>query len=538
MEKNIKSQILALGDEAVSFAAIDSGVKGIYGYPGTPSTEVFEGAARAIKKLDDGRVAEWAANEKVAYELALGTSYSGHRTIVTMKHVGLNVAMDAFVNSAMTGVRGGLLVIVADDPGMHSSQNEQDSRYLADFAHITCLEPSTPQEAYDLTCKAFEISERQQLPVMIRLVTRLAHSRGMIDRVELKAPICIGKPPADEMKNWILVPALARIQYKKLRGKLGEMESLTEELNTITDKGTKIGLITAGMGKAYMDQLCKEDDSVNKYTRFDIRSYPVTTKMLKSMLDKCEKLYVFEENFPYIEDKLVALSRGTEIHGRRDETLSIDGELTPAKLRTALGVAHPEQLDRVSMELPIRPPRLCDGCGHTDAFKALNEAFKRMGIEDPRVFGDIGCYALAVQPPLNAIHACVEMGASLGMALGAAYGGMTPSVGVLGDSTFFHSGLPTMISMAQTKVNANIMVLDNRSTAMTGQQKTIALDSIPDVAKGAGFKEKNIHILIPLPNKHEENVEKLVEILSHDGPDFIIFKRECIEALRKGINKK
>lgn len=538
MDSKDSAQVVALGAEAASFAAIDSGVKGVFGYPGTPSTEVIEGVKEIISSLDDGRVSEWAANEKVAYEMALGLSYTGHRSMVVMKHVGLNVAMDAFVNSAMTGVRGGLVVVVADDPSMHSSQNEQDSRYLADFAHVPCFEPSTLQEVYDLTCKAFDISEKEQLPIVLRLVTRLSHSRGMISRGAMKDPGCIGKPPEEEIKNWILVPAFARERYKALRNKLGEMTRETDRLNKVTINKNRIGVVTAGMGKAYFDQLCSSDHEIRTYNRLDIMGYPVNSGMMEELLSNCDKVFVFEEDYPYLEDKLIALSKEKNIHGRRDGTLPFAGELNPLNLRTALGIDVPEVCHKTEMELPLRPPRLCDGCGHIDTFKAMNAAFKNLGIKDQRVFGDIGCYALGVQPQYNSLHTCVEMGASVGMALGAAYGEVSPAVGVLGDSTFFHSGLPTLISIAKTKVNVNLIVLDNQSTAMTGQQETIALDILPAIAKGAGFDDDHIHTLIPLPKFHEENVKRLEKIFSHDGPDFIIFKRECVQSLRKKANIK
>lgn len=537
MEKKDSKQVVALGAEAASFAAIDSGVKGVFGYPGTPSTEVIEGAREIISSLDDGRISEWAANEKVAYEMALGVSYTGHRTMVVMKHVGLNVAMDAFVNSAMTGVRGGFVVVVADDPSMHSSQNEQDSRYLADFAHVPCFEPSTLQEVYDLTCMAFDISEKEQLPIVLRLVTRLSHSRGIISRGSMKAPVSIGQPPEEEINNWILVPAFARKRYQALRNKLGEMTSETDKLNALTIKGSRTGIVTAGMGKAYFDQLCNEDLKVREYNRLDIMGYPVNADMMKELIANCDEIYVFEEDYPYLEDKLIALSKEDNIHGRRDATLPFAGELNPLKLRTSLGIEIPPVHKQVGMQLPVRPPRLCDGCGHIDTFKVLNEALDNLGIKDPRVFGDIGCYALGVQPQYNSLHTCVEMGASIGMALGAAYGEMSPAIGVLGDSTFFHSALPTLISVAKTQVNVNLVVLDNKSTAMTGQQETIAEDILPEIAKGAGFKSEHIHTLIPLPKFHEKNVKKFEKILKHNGPDFVIFKRECVQSLRKKANK-
>lgn len=533
----MSQEIIVMGDEALAHAAIDSGLKAIFSYPGTPSTEIFESAEELIHKLNDGRVARWAPNEKVAYEMALGASYSGGRALTTMKHVGLNVAMDAFVNSALTEVRGGFVVAVADDPSMHSSQNEQDSRLLADFAMIPCFEPSTPQEVYDFTCKAYEFSERLKIPVVLRLVTRLAHSRGVIHKGATKSPLGIGAPPKNEEDGWILMPAIARNQYLKLREKIKVFTEEASVMNRVTNNGHKIGVIAAGMGRAYYDQVVRENPEVAKYNRFDVLAYPVDFKALSSFVNSCEEVYVFEENFPYLEDMILKLMGKTKIHGRRDNTFLIAGELTPMILRKALKLEIPESKGKARIDLVGRPPRLCDGCGHEDAYRALNQAYFNIGVTDPRVYGDIGCYTLGALPPFSTISTCVEMGASAGMALGAAYAGLTPAVGIIGDSTFFHSALPTLVAMAKSKVNVTLIVMDNRITAMTGQQPTIATDIIPDIAKAVGFKDENIHHFIPLAKNHDENVKALEAILKHDGPDLVIFKRECIQAFRKGIYK-
>lgn len=540
MKTGIDRQVMALGDEAAALAAIDAGVKGVFAYPGTPSTEIFECAEAEIEKMSDGRVTCIGANEKVAYEFALGASYKGHRAMVTMKHVGLNVAMDAFVNSALTGVQGGLVVAVADDPSMHSSQNEQDSRYLADFASIPVLEPSTPQEVYDLTIHAFDLSEKLKLPVLLRLVTRLAHARGMIIRKETAPVVDLGIPSEEESKNWVLIPAIARQKYQKLRDMFPQIVSAVESFNSFGNTDNKAAVVSSGMGTAYFYQLCRTYPELKKLGHLAIASYPLKVEILQEALDKFERIFVFEENYPFIEDRLIARSRPEKntILGRRDGRIPIAGELTLYGMAKALEVELPVGKNSSKIEVPQRPPRFCDGCGHIDAFNAIKEAYKMAGVEQPRSFGDIGCYTLGVMPPFEGIHACVEMGASLGMALGAALTGMGPSVGIIGDSTFFHSGLPTLVTFARSKVNANFVVMDNRITAMTGQQETVATDIIPDIAKACGLKEDQIHLLTPLPKKHQENVELLTEVFKKDRPDLIIFKRECVQALRKGLYKK
>jgi len=537
MSKETK-QIMAMGDEAVAHGAIDAGVKGVFGYPGTPSTEVFESAAIIIDGKNDGRIARWGANEKVGYEMALGASYAGNRSLVTMKHVGLNVAMDAFVNSGITGVHGGLVVLVADDPGMHSSQNEQDSRYLADFSLIPCLEPSTPQETYDFTRQAYDLSEKLNLPILIKVVTRLAHARGPIDKIPTAPPVEMGVPTDNPDKKWVLIPANARVQYQKLRDKMPSVVNEMSAYNKIEYKDKKIGIIASGMGRAYLDQLCRTEKQLRDHSRFDVCAYPIDNKALRKFATECDAVYVLEENYPYIEDQLIAFSNEAKIHGRRDDTIPMSGELDLLKLRKAFNLEIAETKRKPGIDVPIRPPRLCKGCGHSDAFNNIQEAFKNIGVSDPRVFGDIGCYTLGTLPPYNSIQTTVEMGASLGMALGAGHVGMDPVVGLIGDGTFFHSGLTSLVSLAECNGNVNFIVMDNRITAMTGQQKTVAINIIEDIGKAVGLRDDQIHILKPLPKNNEENVAQLEKIFSHKGPDLIIFRRECIEAYRKGLYKK
>lgn len=527
-----------LADEAISFGAIDAGIKGVFGYPGTPSTETFEAAEKIIHELNDGRVAHWAANEKCAYEMALGCSYAGGRALVTMKHVGLNVAMDPLVNSALTGVNGGLVVFVADDPSMHSSQNEQDSRCLADFANLITLEPSNHQEVYDFTIEAFEISEKLKLPVFIRLVTRLAHSRGIIKRSESKQITSLVKPSIEETKNWVLVPGYARERYDNLRQNLPFLQKVVESYNTISYGTNRIGVVLSGMGRAYFDQLSIENDTVKTFTRLDVRAYPLKVDFIEKMCSFCDLIYIFEEDYPYIEDMFISRKGRTKIHGRRDKTISISGELTPAKLRKTLGIKSPEITHNVTMEMPIRPPRLCDGCGHIDAFNAIKTAFLESGINDFRVFGDIGCYTLACNKPFECIHTTVAMGASVGMALGAAMAGLTPSVGVIGDSTFFHTGINSLLSVASANVNVNIIILDNGTTAMTGQQRTIYQNDISKVVESFGLPKEQIHCLNPLPKYHTDNVNQLKQIFASERPDVIIFKRDCIHLAKAKSSSK
>lgn len=527
---------LALGVEAVGCAAFDAGIKGAFGYPGTPSTEGFEFVEAMIQAEPEGRVAHWAANEKVAYDLALGVSYAGHRTLVTMKHVGLNVAMDAYANSALTGVNGGLVLLVADDPGMHSSQNEQDSRRLAKFAWLPVLEPGTVQECYDFTCRAFELSEALRVPVMVRLVTRLAHCRAALIRRETLSPTGLGVAPEDTIQNWVLIPSNARRRYVDLLAKQPDMIRQLAPMNRVVPGTQRRGVALAGMGRAYFMQLALEHPGLLTMPRLEVAAYPMDPSLETALLAEVDEVFVFEEAYPVLEERLSF--RGTaRVHGKLDGALPRTGELTPRLLKDALGLATAEGKGAITLDLPIRAPRFCDGCGHVDAYEAMQEALKNLGLPDTRVFGDIGCYTLAAQEPMAAIHAVVEMGASISMAVGAAMAGQTPAVAVIGDSTFGHSGLPALLTAAGSGANVTIMILDNRVVGMTGQQPSQALDQVERMVLGMGIPESQLQVLTPLPKQHGANVKGMEAALQYPGPSVVVFRRECIQSLRRGLLK-
>jgi len=527
---------LALGVEVVGCAAFDAGIKGAFGYPGTPSTEGFEFVEAMIQAEPAGRVARWAANEKVAYDLALGVSYAGHRALVSMKHVGLNVAMDAYTNSALTGVRGGLVLLVADDPGMHSSQNEQDSRRLAEFAWLPCLEPSTVQECYDHTLRAFELSEALQLPVMVRLVTRLAHCRAAFARRKPLAPTGLGVAPKATVQDWVLIPSNARRRYLDLLAKQPRMIQDLAALNRFLPGPGRRGAVVAGMGRAYFDQLALEHPDLAALPRLEVAAYPLDPQLELAFLAQVDEVFVFEEDYPVLEERLGL--RGTaKVHGRLDGAVPRTGELTPRLIKDALGVVAPEGRTAPALDLPLRAPQFCDGCGHVDAYEALRSALRNLGVPDARVFGDIGCYTLAAQEPMAAIHAVVEMGASISMAVGAALAGQTPAVAVIGDSTFGHSGLPALLTAAASGVNVTVLILDNRVVGMTGQQPSQALDQVERLVLGMGIPGTQLQVLAPLPKQHDANVQALEAALQHPGPSVVVFRRECIQSLRRGVLK-
>ncbi len=524
----MKQEVL-LGDEAVGLGAIHAGLSGVYGYPGTPSTEIFEFVERIAKKQGDIH-AFWSTNEKVAYEEALGMCWAGKRALVCMKHVGLNVAADAFMNSAVTGTNGGLVVAVADDPGMHSSQNEQDSRSYAQFALIPCFEPRNQQECYDVMFEAFDLSERLSTPVMIRLVTRIAHSRaGVATRSQRpQNPL----QPTRDIKKWTLLPSNARVQYSHLVDKQPELLRLAEESprNELVLAGKK-GVIACGIADNYLRENLPPD---HDYSVLSIRQYPVPAGKIRRLVQHVDEVLVLEDGYPLVENMVRGLFglEGVHVKGRMTGEAPRTGELNPDLARSALGLAPMPSAHTPSSDIANRPPALCKGCPHTDTFKALNEALNEF--DNPQVFSDIGCYTLAAYPPLEAIHSCVAMGASIGMAAGAAHAGYTPAVAAIGDSTFSHGGITPLLSAVQQGVNLNVLILDNDTVGMTGTQRSMSTgDTLDRIVRGTGIPQEHLRVIEPTPRSHDANVEILREELRYEGPSVIIARRSCLEALKK-----
>jgi indolepyruvate ferredoxin oxidoreductase alpha subunit len=519
---------ILLGDEAVGLGAIDAGLSGVYGYPGTPSTEIFEFVERRTKKSGDVH-AFWSTNEKVAYEEALGMSWAGKRALVCMKHVGLNVAADAFMNSAVTGTNGGLVLAVADDPGMHSSQNEQDSRYFAQFALIPCFEPRNQQEAYDMMFEAFDLSEELSLPVMLRLVTRIAHSRAGVATRERRPQNPL--QPTKEIKKWTLLPVNARVQYKHLTEKQPELLRRAEASrhNELRIAG-KTGILVCGLADNYLRENIGAD---HDFSTLSIRQYPLPAGKVRELVRHVDEVLVIEDGYPLVESMLRGLFgiEGVTIKGRMTGELPRTGELNPDIVREALGLPPLEVAHTPETELASRPPALCKGCPHTDSFKALNEALS--GFDNPQVFSDIGCYTLAALPPLEAVHSCVAMGASIGMAAGAAHAGYSPAVAAIGDSTFSHGGITPLLSAVQQHVNLNVLVVDNSTVGMTGTQRSMSTgQTLDQIILGTGIEEDHFRIIEPIPKNHEANVAVIREELAYEGPSVIVARRACIEALK------
>ncbi len=519
-------KLLLLGDEAVAQAAMDAGLSGMYAYPGTPSTEIME----YIQASGEARVRdvqrEWSSNEKTAMEAALGMSYAGKRAMVAMKHVGLNVAADAFINSAITGVNGGLVVVSADDPSMHSSQNEQDSRFYGKFALVPCYEPSNQQEAYDMISDAFELSEKYRTPVLVRLTTRLAHSRAVVLRKETLPENKISLPSDPRM--FVLLPAIAREKYKSL---LSSSEAVKYDIriskyNQFRDgRKRELGIIACGIAHNYlMENIIDLSDDIPV---LKISAYPFPKELIEDMTKRCNEVLVLEEGAPLVEEALRGiLDNGIKIYGRLDGTLPRDGELNPSLVAKALGLPSGYGADVPSV-VKMRPPSFCKGCGHADMFTDLNEAIKSYG--PGRVFSDIGCYTLAALPPYSSINSCVDMGASVTMAIGAADAGLFPSIAVIGDSTFTHSGMTGLLDAVVKNSPVTIIIGDNSTTGMTGGQRSQATGRIRQICEGIGVLPEHVITIIPLRKNHDENVRIMREEFEYIGVSVIIAARECIQ---------
>lgn len=520
---------LLLGAEAVAQGALDAGISGVYAYPGTPSTEITEYIQRSKEARAGGVRSSWSANEKTAYEAALGMAYAGKRSLVCMKHVGLNVAADAFINSAITGVNGGLVLAVADDPSMHSSQNEQDSRFYGRFAMVPVIEPASQQELYDAMFHAFELSEAVRLPVIVRMTTRLSHSRAGVER---KAPVEQNPLNAEYAPGrFVLMPHNARVQYRHLLDLQPMLEELSDSsfLNQQVEGHGSVGVIAFGIGYNYAMEARRAHGIECRVLK--IGQYPLPRTMVNELFEACSEVLVVEEGYPVYEELFRGYFGSSKVRGRLDGVLPRDGELTTDLVAAALGVKLPETAAMPEIVVG-RPPELCKGCGHRDMFDAINIAIRENA--DHHVFSDIGCYTLGALAPYNAIHTCVDMGASITMAKGAADAGLRPAVCVIGDSTFAHSGMTGLLDAINDKTPVTVIIADNDTTAMTGGQCSSATGSkLVKICIGLGVEEAHIRTIVPLRQHLDENVAVLREEFAYDGVSVVIAERECIETAAK-----
>ncbi len=529
---------LLLGDEALALGAINAGLSGAYGYPGTPSTEIME-YVQANPVANHRKIhSHWSANEKTAYEEALGMSYSGKRSMVTMKHVGLNASADAFVNSGMTGANGGMLVMVADDPSMHSSQNEQDSRFYGDFAFIPVLEPSDQQEAYDMAAYGFELSEKFGIPVIIRMVTRLSHSRATVN-VDSEAATENNIHYPEDGRQWVLMPVNSRRRYVKLLegyDKLGK-NSETSPFNRCEEgQDHSLGIVVNGIAYNYLMELFPHGCP---FPVVKISQYPLPKNMLRRLAEECDRLLIIEEGQPFIEKMMRGLlDNGKKIYGKLDGSVTRTGELNPDQVREGLLKLCPDLAQlrnkdiRSASEITVpRPPSLCKGCGHRDIYQALNEVLAQY--DNPRVFGDIGCYTLGYLSPFNALHTVLDMGASITMAKGASEAGTHPAVAVIGDSTFTHSGMAGLLDAVNEDSNILVIISDNLTTGMTGGQDSQGTGKLEKICLGLGVAPEHLHSIDSLPKNHGEMVELFKRAIDHPGLSVVVSRRECIQTARR-----
>ncbi len=472
---------LMLTNQAIARGAYEAGVKVLSAYPGTPSTEIAENFAKL-----DGVYAEWAPNEKVAVEVAVGASVAGARAMACMKHVGLNVAADPLFTAAYTGVNGGLVIVVADDPGMHSSQNEQDSRFYARSAHVPMLEPSDAQEAKEFVKLGYEISEKFDVPVLLRETTRVAHSHGFVELCEREErPL---RTYEKQASKYVMMPANAIGRHKVVEARDNELSEYVNSLainrEELTDEN-EIGVVCSGAVYEYVKEALPSANVFKIGT-----SYPLPIKALQAFSKKVKEVIVIEELEPYIEDAMKAA--GIACKGK--DIFSLQGEISVLTIKEKFeGAVKP-----TAEQVPARPPVMCAGCPHRGVFYVLNK-LKLI------VNGDIGCYTLGAVAPLSAVDTCVCMGASVGMAHGfkKATDGESKNVAVIGDSTFLHSGVTGLINAVYNQSGITLLILDNSTTGMTGHQqhpatgKTIKGEPAPavyldELCKACGVKDLQI----------------------------------------------
>lgn len=520
-------EIIMLGDDAIGRGAIEAGISLATGYPGTPATQILEYIAHNFS----GDV-EWAVNEKVALETAIGTSYTGKRAICSMKHVGLNVASDPLMTAAYLGIKGGLVLAVSDDPSAYSSQNEQDSRYYAKFAKIPCLEPFDSQEAKDMTIMAFELSEQTGLPVMLRTVTRICHAYSPVklQAIRKQSPLSLAKDPG----NMIAVPSNVLRCHQNLLDKQERLREwgATEGINKSFKDGQKKGIIACGLGYAYAKEYGPE------FAILKVSYYPVNEMLIREFMSGLEEVWVLEEGEPLVEE--VARKYSPNVKGKISGEISVIGELGPDVLSKYIpGWSAGESTHQFSAPLPPRPPVLCPGCPHSKFYEALK------AVQPTFTAGDIGCYTLGANPPYQIVDTCLCMGAGISQAAGIAKQGVKRVAAVIGDSTFIHSGIPALINAVYNRANILVLILDNSSVAMTGNQPTPLTGVtakgeeggkvyLEELCRACGVN--SVEVTDPYDVKKTEALLK--EKLDAEGVNVVISRRHCVFVARRLMKAK
>ncbi|MEJ2351169.1 MAG: indolepyruvate ferredoxin oxidoreductase subunit alpha [Anaerolineales bacterium] len=505
---------LLLGNQAIARGAWEAGVSFAAGYPGTPSTEIIETLATRFTETNP----RWSSNEKVAFEEGMGAAVGGLRVLVTMKHVGLNVAADAFMVFPYSGTNGGFVLISADDPGMHSSQNEQDNRYLARMAKVPVIEPSDAQECKDFVISGMQLSELFSTPVMLRTTTRLAHHKGLVEVGERKE---VERRKFDPDPKRFSVPIYRKFRRPKVEERLNKIRESAETcpINRVEHADNPIGVVTSGISYQYVKEVLPEAGVLRLGMTF-----PMPPNLLRDFCSQYEKMYVVEEGEPFIEEYMRNLGI-TNVIGK--ELFGVIGEYSPGRLQEALGGKRLPAPFNDNIALLPRPPMFCVGCGHRTVFAALRQL-------KVTVAGDIGCYTMGALPPYEAEHTTFCMGASIGTAVGLEKAGHERVVAVIGDSTFVHAGIPPLIDAVYNGSNLTLVILDNSATGMTGGQphpaagKNAKGESAPKldlvaIAKAAGVD----HVSVVDTWQRKEVFRSLRKALSHKGPAVVIAQGPC-----------
>lgn len=533
LEVNTVKELMT-GNEAVARGMYEAGGAFASAYPGTPSTEILEN----IVKYKDSIYCEWAPNEKVALEAALGAAIAGGRSMATMKHVGVNVAADPLFTFAYTGTNGGCVIVSADDPGMHSSQNEQDNRAYGAFAKLPILEPANSQEAKDFTVLAFELSEKFDTPVLLRLTTRVCHGKSIVELGPVQETVI--KPYEKNIAKYIATPANGKVMRVELEKRLARLKEFSEttEINQVEMEETPlfegnpvpsqgIGVVTSGIAYQYAKEVFKDEAS---YLKIGM-SHPLPLDKIKAFAKTVKTLYVVEELEPFMENQLKA--EGIVCIGK--EKIPAIGELSPDVVRKGI-YGYKKEFNQPEAPVPNRPPTMCAGCPHRGLFYVLSKR------KDIMVTGDIGCYTLGSAPPLQAMDTCICMGASISSGHGAntifkKAGSKMKTVAVIGDSTFFHSGITSLMDIVYNRGNCVSIILDNRTTGMTGHQENpgtgftlmgeeAPMVDIPELCKAVGIKEENLYVINPLDLK--ETSEALEKCLASEEATVIVTRWPCI----------
>ncbi len=530
-----------LGNDAIARGLLESSIDVATGYPGTPSSEIL---ASLAPSAHDRFHIEWSVNEKVALEVAIGASWAGARTVCTMKHVGLNVAADPFMTLSHTGVNGGFILISADDPSCHSSQNEQDSRVYAKFAKVPCFDPQSPQEAKDMIGYAYAFSEKHQIPVLLRPTTRISHGKSDIE-VHGVAPRQKKIAFEKNLERFVVLPRHTRILLKKLNAK---QEAMQKELasspwNRLALKGgAKLGIVASGVASTYVEEALEALDTPVSYLK--IGAYPIDPALIRELAGGVERILVIEELTPLVEeqvrmyaDDVLGKMTGDVPHEGELDTLSVSNIIRKAAGRPLLE----DHEVKLAFELPARPPALCAGCPHRATFYAMKSVFK----EEAIFASDIGCYTLGTQ--MGAVDTCICMGASITIASGLSHSGIKNKIAcTIGDSTFLHTGIPGLINAVYNHANITVVILDNRTTAMTGHQPhpgtgaTIIEEPSPEISLEALVKSCGVDSLQVIdPLDLETSKAAFKKAYATDGVKVIIARQPCIITAKKmGIRRK